>query len=435
MNKLYYLSALILTLLAIPLVSYAHCAGKHSGNHPHCDAEGGGGSSNLGDDYTATDGVTFISPSDVGSFDYHIIGTQSHDEIYAGGGADLIEGVDGVNKIFARGGDDEIHAGADGAKIQAGTGNDLIFGGEWADIINGDEGDDIIFGGADDDRIFGGPGTDWLEGGDGHDWLYFSLGSFNALSGQYEVDHYDGNLGQDHLRFSNNSEALAESVFVDMTMTPHIYRATVRDPRDPSGTLVTVNGEFFNITGIWGTFGDDVLLGDDADNDLFGFDGDNIIYGYGGNDRLHAAYFGNNDFYGGSGNDYIIASAGNNILFGEAGDDYLETDIGDDKLHGGEGCDTYVFPGASGTDTIMDFNYPYDGPACDKIYIAFESRHLSIEIHDPVGDDIIIDMVIRRRTEGTIILKDAVLNGVTVDESTFIFAEPDLDCSRYWCSL
>ena len=39
MNKFCYLSVFVLTLLAMPLVSYAHCKGKHTGNHPHCASE------------------------------------------------------------------------------------------------------------------------------------------------------------------------------------------------------------------------------------------------------------------------------------------------------------------------------------------------------------------------------------------------------------
>ena len=39
MNRLFYLLALLLTVLAMPLLSYAHCDGKHTGNHPHCGGE------------------------------------------------------------------------------------------------------------------------------------------------------------------------------------------------------------------------------------------------------------------------------------------------------------------------------------------------------------------------------------------------------------
>jgi hypothetical protein len=39
MNKSYFLSGLLFALLALPLVSYAHCKGKHTGDHPHCQDE------------------------------------------------------------------------------------------------------------------------------------------------------------------------------------------------------------------------------------------------------------------------------------------------------------------------------------------------------------------------------------------------------------
>ena len=40
MNKLCYLSVLLLTSLVMPFASFAHCDGvKHSGNHPHCGGE------------------------------------------------------------------------------------------------------------------------------------------------------------------------------------------------------------------------------------------------------------------------------------------------------------------------------------------------------------------------------------------------------------
>jgi hypothetical protein len=40
MNKLCYLSVLLLTLLVMPFASFAHCEGKHTGNHPHCPGGG-----------------------------------------------------------------------------------------------------------------------------------------------------------------------------------------------------------------------------------------------------------------------------------------------------------------------------------------------------------------------------------------------------------
>jgi len=367
--------------------------------------------------------VTFINPSDVGSFDYHIIGTSGEDEIYAGGGKDLIEGGSSGDHIWARGGDDEILGG--GGHIYGGTGDDIII----VDVdyhLWGGEGDDILIGeGNGGGEMSGGEGTDWLEGGDGDDWIDFSLGKLIALPDQYDVDHYDGGLGQDQLDFSSE-EANVVSLFVDKALG--IYEATAIDP---FGTPVTVSGEFFNIELIMGSWGDDVLHGDDARNLLMSRGGNAIIYGYGGNDAL-GAFEGNNVIYGGSGNDRIApVGDGNDILFGEAGDDFLETNFGDNELHGGEGCDSYIINRESGgTDTIMDFE-----PACEKIYIGRSFRHSSIEIYD-VGNDTIIEFVEKRRMVGTVILKDAVLNGVTVDESIFIYQRyPDWDCNRVFCGF
>jgi len=36
MNRLCFISVILLTLLSVPLVSYAHCKGKHTGDHEHC---------------------------------------------------------------------------------------------------------------------------------------------------------------------------------------------------------------------------------------------------------------------------------------------------------------------------------------------------------------------------------------------------------------
>jgi len=383
---------------------------------------GGGGNPSLGDDYTATNGVTFISPSDVGSFDYHIIGTLASDDIYAGGGKDLIEGGGEQDNIWARGGDDEIHVV--GGRVSGGTGDDLIIVDEGASIF-GDDGDDILIGGDGGNAIYGGEGTDWLEGGAGEDYLFFSLGSLIALPDHYDVDHYDGKLGQRDWLLFNDEEGTVESVFVDLALG--IYEANTRDS---FGTPVTVSGELFNIEVITGTTGDDVLLGDDIPNSLGTPGGDNIIYGYGGHDLLGTNGPGNNVVYGGSGNDRIATvGEGNNIMFGEAGDDYLETGYGDNELHGGEGCDVYMIDYyAGGTDTIMDFE-----PVCEKIYIGSPSRHLRVEIYD-VGNDTIIEFVVKRRMVGTLILKDTVPNGVTVDESIFIYESgPDWDeCSIHW---
>jgi len=396
MNKSYYLSALLLILLAVPLVSYAHCDGKHTGNHPHC----GGGASKLGDDYTATDGVTFIKLPDVGSFDYHIIGTPEGDKIWAGSGRDLIEGDDSRDRIYSLGGDDEIYGDGGSDIIEAGGGRDTVYGGPGPDVIDG------------------GPGTDLLEGGDDDDWFMFSLGSLitsPTSPDQYDVDHYDGGAGSDQLDFGRYGFEIAESVFVDMSLD--IYVATARDP---FGTLVTVSGEMINIEQVGGSIGDDILRGDDnADDYLWGGDGNDIIRSFGGNDHIDGG-LGDDVLYGGPGDDLMTDGGGNDILFGGAGDDFLEAGSGVDELHGGEGCDGYVVWGIF-TTTITDFE------ACELIYFPMNSHQLKfLKINiSTVDRDIIIDLATGKKGDGgTIILTDAAFNGITVDESTIVIANP-----------
>jgi Ca2+-binding RTX toxin-like protein len=394
----------------------------------------GGGNPSLGDDYTATNGVTFISPSDVGSFDYHIIGTPGEDEIYAGGGRDLIEGFGSKDTIWARGGDDEIQVS--GGQISGGAGDDFIIVGDEGSDFSGDEGDDILIGGNGGGAIIGGKGTDWLEGGGGEDWLFFSLGALIAPPDQYELDYYDGGPGKDYLIFDPRiavaitelvggvDNEIVESVTVDLSLGT--YLAMVRDP---FGTLVTANGEFLNIEAIYGSDGDDILLGTDNSRDQFngGF-GDDIIYTYGGDDMLWGGP-GIDVIHAGPGNDDLNGGSEDDTLYGEGGNDTLYGYDGNDELHGGEGCDGYIFRSDSSTDTIMDFE------VCELIYFpehSSELKHLKINISD-VGNDIIIELLVKRHSEGTIILKNAALNGITVDESTFIFAWPDRWCGSNPC--
>ncbi len=78
----------------------------------------------------------------------------------------------------------------------------------------------------------------------------------------------------------------------------------------------------------------------------------------------------------------------------------------------------------------MDFDYPYNEPACERINFSFTNYwrvdFRSLEI-TTVGNDIVIDLVVKRGggRHQTVILKDAVINGVTVDESTFTFEFPN----------
>lgn len=78
---------------------------------------------------------------------------------------------------------------------------------------------------------------------------------------------------------------------------------------------------------VWGTAGNDVLVGTPEQDVLCGFGGDDTLIGGGGNDII----------YGGPGADLIWGGDGSDTLLGDAGNDWLDGDGGADRISGGEG--------------------------------------------------------------------------------------------------
>jgi Ca2+-binding RTX toxin-like protein len=120
---------------------------------------------------------------------------------------------------------------------------------------------------------------------------------------------------------------------------------------------------------IVGGSGDDTLRGGDSDDVIFGGSGNDRISGGCGNDRLfgdegddtifgdagHDLIFGGSGddlAMGGSGDDTIFGEAGNDTLLGEDGCDLLDGGEGDDVLDGGNGDDELV--GGEGNDVLLD---------------------------------------------------------------------------------
>ncbi|MDF3013355.1 MAG: toxins and related Ca2+-binding protein, partial [Cellvibrio sp.] len=111
---------------------------------------------------------------------------------------------------------------------------------------------------------------------------------------------------------------------------------------------------------LFGTAGNDNLLGSDIAQSLYGYAGADTLDGGLGNDYLYGgdqtdSLIGNEDddfLYGGNHDDFLFGSSGNDNLNGDAGNDQLWGGTGNDSLDGGLGNDTYHFNYGDGQDTI-----------------------------------------------------------------------------------
>lgn len=100
---------------------------------------------------------------------------------------------------------------------------------------------------------------------------------------------------------------------------------------------------------IFGTPGDDILVGGDCADDIDARAGNDLIDARGGNDTVNGGD-GDDHIVAGSGNDIVMAGAGADIVLGGLGDDTIWGGAGNDRLYGEDGRDT-IF-GEDGDDTI-----------------------------------------------------------------------------------
>jgi Ca2+-binding RTX toxin-like protein len=129
------------------------------------------------------------------------------------------------------------------------------------------------------------------------------------------------------------------------------------------GSHIVMQTAYFNVVEappIFGTEGDDILLGTQCAETIVAFDGDDNIDARGGNDRIS----------GGDGNDHILAGAGNDVVYADAGDDIVFAGAGNDVVFGGAGNDRLF--GEDGDDTLLgeDGNDHLDGGAGRDILLA-----------------------------------------------------------------
>jgi Ca2+-binding RTX toxin-like protein len=135
---------------------------------------------------------------------------------------------------------------------------------------------------------------------------------------------------------------------------------------------------------IFGTAGDDKIVGKGASD---------VIYGGGGNDVISGGHNGNDTICGGPGNDTIRAGRGFDAIYGEEGDDNLFGETGSDVIEGGAGDDQISgykgadhLHGDSGDDSLIGAKGPDlldGGPGNDFV----DGQQGSDQLEGGAGDD------------------------------------------------
>ena len=263
------------------------------------------------------------------------------------GGADLIVGGEGDDRMFGQGGDDDLRGN---------SGEDYIFGGHGDDRITAGDDADYVDGGAGDDRVMSGKGDDEMHGGDGNDLLCGQSGDDLAFGGEGQ-DQLIGHSGNDTMHGGDGDDALLGGSGDDV-----MHGDAGNDWMSGSSGVDTLHGGEGDDVLHGGSSGD--FLNGDAGNDrLYGTSGNDTIDGGAGNDRLDG---GTDDdvLTGGLGDDLLIGSDGADVLDGGEGADTLRAGKGNDVLTGGAGADTFEFTKTDRqideVDTITDFEAALD---------------------------------------------------------------------------
>lgn len=299
----------------------------------------------------------------------------------------------------------------------------IIFGLGGIDFIYGTAAKDIIYGGADGDQITGGQGTDVLYGEAGNDTIIGGMG----------IDSIDGGDGTDLAKYADTSYAIYANIGIGTVVQTVL------------GTDVITSIEW-----IWGSSGDDTLVGGSGIDTLWGSSGNDTITGMKGADVLNGeggtgdwlSYadetggfgavvnlvtpsatdtWGNSDtisnfenIIGSSNNDNLTGSASANTFIGGAGDDQITGNGGLDVLdYSGNTAAIYanfdstahssvaattVTSTNSGTDTFSGIYHIIGSNHADYFY----GSNTANSITGGKGDDV-IDLVTSTDTQSDMI--------------------------------
>jgi trimeric autotransporter adhesin len=291
-------------------------------------------------------------------------GTDVHNRITGGSGADTLAGGLGSDTLDGSGGNDLLVGGAGNDVYVVGAAGDKVdeSGGDLSDFdevrsavtfnltangttVLGDIENLILTGTA----AINGTGNDFaneITGNDAANKL-FGLGNDDSLVGNAGNDTLDGGTGDDTMAGGVGNDTYivgSDADFVGEAGASGID--TVLSSASGFDLSVDSDGDVENLTLVAGT-GNISGFGNGLANVLTGNEGDNTMTDVGGSDTLN----------GGAGNDTLTAGEGADKLDGGLDDDLLTGGVGNDTIIVSSGNDTVSYTSAlDGHDVVTGFD-------------------------------------------------------------------------------
>lgn len=310
--------------------------------------------------FVFADGTELSLEEIIGMADSGVIGDQRgswDDDFMLGSVADdTIFGYGGNDKIDARDNNDYVNAGDGDDAVAAGSGEDYVQGGYGNDVLAGGRGDDYLACGSGNDvYVFNrGDGNDFIDnypGGTSGDTDTLSFGV--DILPEDVLARIDGDNGQLVLSITGTDDSISIP-----WLDPYSSYAPYSYYQVSLVQFIAADGSarIFDLVAMIEAHKDDLLAADvNAAIPLFGDDAANFeLIGtaeMAGGDYA-VAYAQTGDLFATP--TYLYGSWGNDTILGRAGDDTIEGGYGDDTLKGGAGDDTYVYNLWDGNDTIDD---------------------------------------------------------------------------------
>ncbi|MBN8630228.1 MAG: Hint domain-containing protein [Rhodobacterales bacterium] len=288
-----------------------------------------------------------------------VTGTGSGDLIQPG--TPTTYGSDGADIIYGGGGADTIYSGVDSDTVYGGNGRDTIYGGDAGDILYGEDSADVVYGGAGNDTLFGGadggPGDDALYGGSGFDFVSYSgvsgavtvnLGTGGASGGDgvdniFEVEGVIGGSGADVITGSTGDNWLIGGGGADT-----IDGGAGNDTIDGGAGADSLVGGSGTDTAAYYTSTAAVQVTINGSANTGGAAAGDTLSGF---ENLTGSFYSDSLTGDGAAN-YIDGAGGSDTILGGAGNDTINGGDGADTLYGGDGDDRFVLGVSPGNDVI-----------------------------------------------------------------------------------